>query len=316
MLALLPMAAVAQAPTKVARIGYLVLSPLVSPPSAERQAFFDGLKELGYVEGNNLDVEYRSAQGDPDMFPFFAEDLVERKLDVIVAVGSLPASAVAKVTTEIPIVMLFAPDPVQLGLVRSLSRPGGNITGLSLVAPELGAKRLQLLKEALPRVSRIAVIWNSENPANWPELEAMQQTARVLNMTLRFIDVKEDPNLATAFEVLEREPPDALLTLVDVGLSALRNEISRFALARRIPSMAGWRGYVDAGGLMSYAPNFVELSRRAASYVDKIFKGAKPGDLPIEQPNEFELIVNLRTAKALGITIPHELLLRADEVIR
>ena len=301
---------------KVPRIGYLVLSPLVDPPSPERVAFFEGLRELGYIEGENVVIEYRSAEGDLEMLPFRAAELAESKVDVIVAFGSHPAQAAREATATIPIVMAFGPDPVQLGLIKSLARPGTNVTGMSHISPELGAKRLELLKEALPSIKRVVVLWDSSNRSTVSEFKAVQAAARLLGITLQSVDVAGAPDLSRAFDLIDQHPPDALLVINHLRLVAYREIIAEFAHARRLPTMFGNRDFVASGGLMSYAPSFPDLTRRATTYVDKILKGAKPADLPVQQPTKFEFVINLRTAKALGIKIPPALLLRADEVIR
>jgi putative ABC transport system substrate-binding protein len=299
----------------VPRIGYLVVSPLVDPPSAERTAFFEGLRELGYVEGKNLIVEYRSAEGDPEILPFLAEELAELKVDLIVCLGAVPALAAKKATRTIPIVMTFATDPVGNGLITSLARPGGNITGMSSVNPELGAKRLELLKEAVPGIKKVAVLWDSKNPAVLTEWQAIQAAARALGIRLHPIDIG-NRGIGEALDTIRKNPPDALLAIIDLRMSAYRIIISEFALRHRLPTMFGQRDFALAGGLLSYAPSFSALTHRAASYVDKILKGANPADLPIQQPTHFELIVNLRTAKTLGLKVPPSILVRADEVIR
>ncbi len=306
----------ARPPARTPRIGYLVLSPLIEPPSAERAAFLEGLREYGYVDGSNLTIEYRSAEGDPDMLPYLAAELVERKVDLIVCVGGLPALAAKQATRSIPIVMLFSPDPVGSGLVASLARPGGNITGLSHIAPELGAKRLELLKEAVPGIRRVAVLRDSDNAEVVAEWEATQAVARVLNVVLKSIDVAESGGLDAALARVRKDPPDALITIVDLRTAAYRYSIPAFALQHRLPTMAGLREFAVAGGLMSYAPDFADLSRRAARYVDQILKGVDPGRLPVEQPTRYELVVNLKTAKALRLRLPEGILVRADEIIR
>ena len=313
---LLPLALVAQPPAKVPRIGYLVRSTLISPPTAERAAFFEGMRELGYIEGKNLLVEYRSAEGDPEALPFLAAELVNLKVDLIVVAGAQPALAVRDASANTPVVMLFSPDPVGTGLIASLARPGGNVTGMSHFAPELGAKRLQLLKEAIPGVKRVAVLWDSGNFAVAPEWQATQAAARALNIVLQPVDIRADNDLGAAFAAIRSNRPDALVTILDLRTSVYRDIIPEFAMSQRLPTMFGLRDFAVAGGLISYAPNFSALSRRAASYVDRILKGAKPADLPVEQPTQFELVINLKTAKALGITMPQSILVRADKVIR
>lgn len=311
-----PLAPAAPPPGKAPRIGYLVLSPLVSPPSPERAAFLEGLRELGYVDGRNIVIEYRSAEGDPEALPFLAAELVDLKVDLIVCPGAPPALAAKGATANIPVVMLFAPDPVGTGLIASLARPGGNVTGMSQFAPELGAKRLQLLKEAVPGVKRVAVLWDSGNFAIAPEWQATQAAARALNISLQRLDIRGASDINAAFAAIRKNPPDALVTIVDLRTAGYRNIIPEFAMRQRLPTMFGLRDFAVAGGLLSYAPSFPELTRRAALYVDKILKGAKPADLPVEQPTRYELVINMKTAKALDIKIPQSILVRADEIIR
>jgi len=301
---------------KVARIGYLVRSVLVSPPSAERAAFFRRLAELGYVEGKNLVVEYRSARGDPEALPFLARELVDLKVDLIVTAGAEPTRAARDATRTIPIVMLFATDPVGSGLIASLARPGGNVTGMSNNSSDLGAKRLQLLKEALPDIRTVAFLFDSAVFSSAPETETMQAAARALGLVLTPVDVGGADDLTTAFASIRRIRPDALLTLADLRLITYREIIAEFAREQRLPNMSGYRESALAGDLMSYAPSFPELARRAAGYVEKILRGARPADLPVEQPTRFNLVINLKTARFLGITVPPSLLLRADEIIK
>lgn len=303
-------------PGKVARIGYLVLSPIVSPPSPERAAFLDGLRELGYENGRNLVIDYRSAEGDVEVLPFLAAELIEAEPDVIVTIGAQTALVLKNATQTIPIVILFATDPVGTGLVRSLAHPGGNVTGLSSLAYELGAKRLQLFKEMLPGLSRVAVLWDSSDPAATTEWKAMQAAARTLHISLQLFDIPSAQGLSAAFAKIQKQPPDGLITLMSVRIANYRNIINEFAMRQHLPIISGFREFTVAGGLMSYSPSLPYLTRRAAAYVDKILKGAKPGDLPVEQPTEIDLVINLKTAKALGIKIPPALLLRADEVIQ
>jgi putative ABC transport system substrate-binding protein len=305
----------ARAVGKVPRIGYLVHSPLVDPPSPERAAFLDGLRALGYEDGRNVVIEYRSARSDAEMLPFLADELVASKVDVIVAVGTPPAVAARKATATIPIVFLFLADPVGTLLVESLVRPGGNATGMSSLAAELGAKRLDLLKETLPRLSRVAVLWDSGFLID-SELNSIQATARSFGIAVQSVDIGGHPDLTAAFATLVQTRPDALLVTTNLRTHQYRNIIADFAIRQRLPTMFGRRDFVVSGGLMSYATDFSALSRRAASYVDRILRGVKPADLPVEQPTQFEMVVNLKTAKMLGITIPQSILIRADEVIR
>jgi len=309
-----PRAAAAQGPGRVPRIGYLVLSPLVDPPSAERAAFLDGLGELGYVVGRNIAIEYRSAAWNRELLPDLASELVTLKVDVIVAVpGAIDAAKEA--TKSIPIIVPALGDPVEEGLVKSLARPGGNITGTGWSAEGLTGKRLELLKEAIPRLSRAAVLWNPANqgaPRQWQE---MQSAARKLRVMLQSLEVKDPNDVPKAFAAMTQKRPDALVTIASPITTAYRPIIIEFATKQRIPTMFATKADVEAGGFVSYAPSLTDSFRRAARYVDKVLKGANPSDLPIEDPTKFELVINLKTAKALGLTIPLTLLLRADQVI-
>jgi ABC-type uncharacterized transport system substrate-binding protein len=311
-----PLAAEAQQAGKVARIGYMVLSPLTDPPSPERAAFLAGLRALGYIEGKSIIIEYRSAKSNLELFHDLAEDLVRLKVDVIVTAGAIEAPAAAKeATATIPIVVV-AGDPVGAGLAASLARPGGNVTGLSLLAPELGGKRLQLLKEAVPGIGRVAVLWNPGTSISGAlEWQATEAAARALGVTLRSYEVRGADDLARALAAISRERTDALTLIFSPLMTGYREIVADFARKNRLPTVFGASEFVQAGGLMSYAPNVPEIFRRAAVYVDRILKGAKPGDLPIEQPQEFELVINLKTAKVLGLTLPPSLVLRADQVI-
>jgi putative ABC transport system substrate-binding protein len=311
----LPITVDAQRPGKVARIGYLVVSPLVDPPTAERQAFLDGLRELGYVEGQNIVIEYRSAKWNRELLPDLAEELVNLKVDVIVAVpGTIEAARQA--TKTIPIVIPTITDPTETKLVASLARPGGNITGTGWSPREVAGKRLALLKEAFPKISRVAVLLNpaaEQAGQEWPEAQA---AARRLRLTLQLLEVSDPKDFPGAFATMTRKRPDALVTVNSPLTSAYRPIIIEFATKNRLPTMFSSRAEVEAGGLMAYAPSLLDAFRRTAGYVDKILKGANPGDLPIEQPTRYDLIVNLQTAKVLRLTLPQSLLLRATEIIR
>ena len=304
-------AAETQQPAKIPRLGYLVVAPLSETPSPERAAFLAGLRELGWIEGKTITIEYRSAKWNIEDL---AEELVRMEVDIIVAAGSgAPLSAARRATSKIPIVMTLASDPVGAGLVKSLARPGGNVTGGSSMTPELGSKRLELLKEVVPRVAHLAVLWT---PAATFELRATRAAAHKLGLTLKLMEVRNADDLARAFAVLEKQRPDALTMLFDALTTGYRGLVADFAKKHKLPTVFGAREFAEAGGLMSYAPDIAEGFRRAAIYADKILKGAKPADLPVEQPTKFELVINLKTAKALGLTIPRTLLLRADEVIQ
>ncbi len=305
-------AARAQAPAKVRRIG--LLSP--SSPSATAlwyQAFRLGLRDRGWVEGKNLSIEYRYAEGNIDRFPDLAADLVRLTVDVIVVFGSTAAVAAQKATRAIPIVAVAMGDPIAVGLAESLARPGGNVTGLSQMGPELVGKRLELLKEMVPKLSRVAVLWNPQAPASTLSWKELQLPARQLGVQLHSLEVRSPNEFDQAFEAATRARAGALFILANPLFST--NRIARFAAKSRLPSIYVFSEFVDAGGLVSYGPDRADMYRRAATYVDKILKGAKPGDLPVEQPTKFELVINLKTAKALGITIPRTVLFRADRVI-
>jgi len=312
-LGLLPTAK-AEQPAKIPRLGYLVVAPLSETPSPERAGFLSGLQELGWIEGKTIAIEYRSAKWNTELLDDLAEELVRMKVDIILAAGAGPAVGAAKrATNTIPIVTTGSDDPVAEGLVASMARPGGNVTGMSRMVPELGSKRLELLKETVPRVARVAVLLNPVTSKL--ELEATRAAARRLNVDLKILEVANADDLTRAFAALDKARPDALTMFSDSKTTGYRVLVGDFAKQHRLPSIFGAREFVDAGGLMSYAPDFVETFRRAATYVDKILKGAKPADLPIEQPTKYELVVNLKTAKTLGLTIPQSVLIRADEII-
>jgi len=306
----------AQQLTKVPRIGYLSpTSPSVSPTRIE--AFRQGLRELGYVEGKNIVIEYRYAEGKFDRLPALAAELVRFKLDLIVTTGPTVTRAAKEATTTVPIVMATDTDPVGNGFVTSLARPGGNITGLSALAPELSGKQLELLKEILPRLSRVAVFGTSNNPGNAQMLKEVKLAAGAFGVKLQYLEVRGLKGIETAFRAASKERAEAVLYLV-AGLvdAGHQTEITEFALKSQLPAIYRSRQYVEAGGLVSYGVSVDDLDRRAATYVDKILKGAKPGDLPVEQPTKFEFIINLKAAKQIGLTIPPNVLARADKVIK
>ena len=309
-----PLDAESQSSARPHRIGYLVLSPLVDPPSTERQAFLDGLRDLGHLVGRTLIIEYRSAAWNRELLPDLAAELVGLKVDVIVAVpGAIEAAREA--TRSIPIVVTSANDPVERGLVASLARPGGNITGTAESTTELAGKRLELLKEALPRLSRVAVLWNPRNETEPLQWNAIQAAARTLGVTLQSFEVKDPKDFPDAFSGIRRARADALITFLSPLTTAYRPIIVEFATKTRLPTMFSVRADVVAGGLMSYAQHLPDSFRRAAYFVDKILKGAKPADLPVELPAKFELVINLKTANALGVAIAPSVLVRADTVI-
>jgi putative ABC transport system substrate-binding protein len=304
----------AQAPAKVRRIG--LLSPWTpSDTAAWHQAFRQGLRDLGWTEGKNISIEYRYAEGRHDRLPDLAADLVRLKVEVIVASVTPDALAAQKATTAIPIVIAVAGDPVAMGLVESLARPGGNITGLSQMTQETVGKRLELLKEMVPKLSRVAVLWNPQGVASTLLWKELQLPARQLGIQLHSLEVRSPNELDKAFEAATRARAGALFLTGDPVFGTNLKRIAGFAAKNRLPSIFHTSEFADAGGLVAYGPDRADLFRRAATYVDKILKGAKPGDLPIDRATRFELVINLKTAKALGITIPQSVLFRADRVI-
>ena len=283
---------------------------------ARLEGFRQGLLELHYVEGQNIIIEYRSAEGKADQLPALAADLVRLKVDVIVTAGSVPTRSAKDATNTIPIVMGFDNDPVASGHVASLARPGGNITGLSNLAPELSGKGLELLKEIVPRLSRVAVLGTSTTPQYAPILKEIELAAGALGVMLQYLDVLAPKDVETAFREATKGRADAVLLMASPVLNSQRTQVAELALKSRLPAM-GSREYVEAGGgLMAYGVSVTDLFRRAAVYVDKILKGAKPADLPVEQPKKFEFIINLKAAKQIGLTIPPNVLVRADRVIK
>ncbi|TAJ27443.1 ABC transporter substrate-binding protein, partial [Bosea sp. (in: a-proteobacteria)] len=308
-----PLHVLAQQPGKIPLIGVL-RGGSSSDPFVE--AFRRGLRDLGYVEGKNIQIEYRYAEGKSDRLPNLAAELVRIKSDVIVIADTPAIRAAKNATRETPIVMAVVADPVAAGLIASLARPGGNITGLSNLAPELDRKRLELLKETLPNVTRVAWVWDPGNPALTIRLKEMQAAAQVLGLKLQALEVRNPKELESAFEAAIRERAGAL-SVPAVMVGSYRRQIVDFAAMKRLPLFYDTKEFAErAGGVMSYGPDFADLFRRAATYVDKILKGAKPADLPVEQPTKFELVVNMKTAKALGIKIPNSILVRADKVIK
>ena len=310
-----PLAARAQQMGKVPRIGYLgSSSPSLEPHFVE--AFRQKLRELGHIEGENIAIEYRWAEGQDRRLPELAAELVRLQPNVIVTAGTPGALAAMQATKTIPIVMASSGDPVGAGLVTSLARPGGHVTGFTIVGPQIEGKRLELLKEAVPELSRVAVLWNPSNPALVSYFDTIENAGRTLRISLDPVaEVRRANELDNAFFAIASARPRALLVVADRFLLAHRKRIVEFAAAKRLPGMFPYREYVEAGGLMSYAPSNIELFRGAATYVDKILKGAKPGDLPVQEPTKLELIVNLKTSKAIGLTVPESFLLRADELI-
>jgi len=305
----------AQQPKKVARIGFL--SP-VSPSATAlwHQAFRQGLRDLGWVEGKNISIEYRYAEGRSDRLPDLAADLVRLKLDIIVVSSGTDALAAKNATRAIPIVMASAGDPVAIGLVESLARPGGNITGLSQIAPELAGKRLDLLKEIVPKLSRVSVLWNPQGRTSTVSWKEIQLPARELGVKLHSLEVRSVNDFDKTFEDATRAGAGALVIMPDPLFVSNLKRIADFAATSRLPSISHLTEFVDSGGLVAYGPDRSDMFRRAAVYVDKILKGTKPADLPVEQPTKFEFVINLKTAKQIGLTIPPNVLVRADKVIK
>ena len=309
-----PLAAHAQQPARIPRVGFLGNSTaaleanLVGP-------FRDGLRELGYEEGRDIVIEYRWADGRYERFPALIAELIALKVDTIVTAGTPASLAVKNATTTIPLVMVAVGDPVATGLVASLARPGGNITGLTSMSVEMEGKRLELLREVVPKVSHIAVLWNAASPIQVIEEGEVRAAARVLGIKMLSLGVRTREEIDDALATIIGERPDALLVLADRLFLHHRTRIMDFAAQERLPGVQAYRELVEAGGLMSYGPSYADMHRRAAAYVDKILKGAKPADLPVERPVKFELVVNLKAAKALGLTIPPSVIFRADEII-
>jgi ABC-type uncharacterized transport system substrate-binding protein len=315
--ALRPLAVEAQPAASVPRVGYLATD---LPNSPSREAFLQRLRDLGYVEGGNVVIEYRDGEGKNfEQLPALAAELVALRVDVIVAVmGTLAALAAKQATTTIPIVFVAVGDPVTSGLVSSLARPGGNITGLSALSPELIGKWLEVLKQAAPEVARVAILWQPGGLGERTDKEVLQGAeiaARALGVQLQLVEARNPADLDSAFSEMTRARAEALAVLSTPMLGSQRTRLVEFAAKNRLPTVFPFRVYVDAGGFISYGPSIADMSRRAAAYVDKILKGAKPADLPVEQPTKFELVINLKTAKALGLSVPPLLLARADEVI-
>jgi putative ABC transport system substrate-binding protein len=312
----LPLWADAQQGRKVPKIGFFTPAPSSPETVAHLDAFRHGLRALGYVEGQNITIESRYAAGRLDRLPDLAAELVTLGVDIIVARGEAAARAAKQATGTIPIVMATSGDPVGTGLVVSLARPGGNVTGLSSMAPDTAGKRLQLLKQAVPRVSRVAFLYPLTFAASVLEVKEAQVTAPALGLTVHPLGVRAPDDLGRAFDAMTREHADALIIGGDPLTTSQQKRILEFAAKRRLPGMYFWAEFVQAGGLMAYGPSLPDMYRRAATYVDKILKGAKPADLPVEQPTKFELAINMKTAKALGLTIPPSVLVRADRVIQ
>ena len=305
----------AQQAKKVHRIGFLGAAFPSSNPD-RHEAFRQGLRALGWVEGKNIAIEYRFADGKRERLPELASELVNLKVELIVTGGPAPTRAVKEANVTIPIVMGFDNDPVGSGFVASLARPGGNITGLSTLAPEISGKQLELLKEIVPRLSRVAVLGNSTEPGNAQALREMELAAEAFRVRLQYLDVRSPKDIETAFRESSKGRADAVLLLGSPVASSQRTQIAALVVKSRLPAIYPWPEFVEDGGLMAYGVSITDLFRRAAIFVDKILKGAKPADLPVEQPTKFELVINLKTAKQIGLTIPPNVLARADKVIK
>jgi putative tryptophan/tyrosine transport system substrate-binding protein len=308
-----PLAARAQQPGKIYRIGVFTAGAPIR--SKTWSILIDALKELGWTEGKNIAFEPRFADNNLDRLPELAAELVSLNVDVILAIGTLAPLAAKRASATIPIVMANAGDPLGSGLVVSFARPGGNVTGMSLMAPDLGGKRLELLKEILPRLSRVAVIWNAANPYSALVFEETRGAAKTLAIELTSVEVRGPGDFTGGLDSAVRKPVEALVTVEDPLTFNYRKQIAEFCAENPLPAISGLREYADDGGLMAYGASQEDLFRRAVGYVDKILKGVKPGDLPVQQPTKFEMVINLKTAKALGLEVPPTLLARADEVI-
>jgi putative tryptophan/tyrosine transport system substrate-binding protein len=295
---------------RVYRIGFLRAG---QPPNAWVEGFRQGLRERGYVEGQNVVIEFRVTDASPDQLPFLAEELLRSKVDVVVASAAPAALAIKRATTSVPIVFVGVNDPVGLGLVSSLGRPAGNVTGLATTSAALAGKRLELLKEAVPKLRRVAVLWDPSNPTNPAQLRDAEEAARTLGLQTQPVPVRGPSEFDSAYKTMRGT--DGLLRLDSPLFTTHRARLAGLAASSRLPTVSGLRDMAELGDLMSYGVDFPDLFRRAAAHVEKILKGAKPSDLPVEQPTKFEIVINLRTAKTLGLTIPQSLLLRADQVI-
>jgi putative tryptophan/tyrosine transport system substrate-binding protein len=307
-----PLASSAQ--SKIARIGFMGNSTAALEANLV-DAFREGLREHGYEEGRNIAIEYRWADGEYERFPALVTELIAAKVDVIVTAGTPAALAMKKATTTVPLVMVAVGDPVGTGLVPSLARPGGNLTGLSSIAPDLEGKRLQLLREVVPALSHVAMFVNSLNPFHVSSMRQARAAAQAMGIKLQLHDISKSEDLDGAFAAIREERPDALLILADRVFLHNRERLMDFTEEQRLPNVNAYKELVEVGGLMSYGPSYEDMHKRAAIYVDKILKGAKPADLPIEQPSKFTFIVNLKAAKALGLTVPSQLLGLADQLI-
>jgi putative tryptophan/tyrosine transport system substrate-binding protein len=303
----------AQKQATIPRIGVLYLG---APPNANLDAFIQGLRELSYIEGKNILIEYRFAEGKADRLPELAMELVRLKVDAIFTTGTPALFALKQATKTIPIVFFSTSDPVGTGVVASLAHPGGNITGITALASDLWPKRLELLKEIFPKLTRVAMLWNKGNAGMALEAKATQEVAGPLGVALQDRGVKDPNELDVVFAVMTKDRPDGFLALMDPVLNSYRKRILDFLAENRLPAMFENKDWVEAGGLISYGASYSDAHRRAATLMDKILKGAKPAEIPVEQPTKFELVINLKTAKQIGVTIPPSMLYRADKVIK
>ena len=305
----------AQQPRKVPRIGYLGATSRSTNP-ARSEAFRQGLRDLGYVEGKNIVIEYRFAEGKLDRLPALASELVRLKVDVVLTGGPIATRSAKQATATIPIVMAYDDDPVGSGFVASLARPGDNITGLSTLAPEISGKQLELLKEVVPKLSRVAVLGNAIQPGNPQALREINLAADAFGVQLQYLEIQAPKDIETAFHAASKGRADAILVMASPITFSQRRQVAGLAVKVRLPTIYSRPEYVEDGGLVFYGVSYTDLFRRAATYVDKILKGTKPADLPVEQPIKFEFIINLKAAKQIGLTIPPNVLARADKVIR
>ena len=309
------LSAEAQQPTKVPRIGYLGTNPRSTNP-ARIDAFRQGLHELGYTEGKNIIIEWRFAEANPDRLRTFAAELVRLPVEIIVTAGPVSTRSAKQATAAIPIVMAFDEDPVGSGFAASLARPGGNITGLSALSPEISGKQLELLREIVPKLSHVAVLGNATQPGSPQALREINIAADAFRVQLQYLEIQAPKDIETAFQAASKERADAVLVLSTAILFSQRRQVADLAVKSRLSAIYNRPEYVEDGGLVSYGPSMTDLFRRAATYVDKILKGAKPADLPVEQPTKFEFVINLKAAKQIGLTIPPNVLARADKVIK
>ena len=310
-----PLGSLAQR-ARVPRIGYLLFVPLTDPPSRERQAFLDGIRELGHVPGTTVEIAYASAEGEPDFLGDACQDLLKQKVELLVASGPSATLAAKKATASVPIVMQAVGDPIGIGAVRSLARPEANVTGVSFISSELAGKRVELIRDLVPAARQIAVLWDARSVNARAEAAAALEAVSRLGLKPRELELSSDTDLLRALGRLERDKPDALYVTFEEGVVVNnRSMIAEFGVRHRVPLISGWSSLTEAGGLVSYAPDIAAIFRRSAYYVHRILKGARPAELPVELASRMELMLNLRTAKALGLAIPQAILLRTDRVI-